>query len=221
MKAVATVRRLTALSPRIVNPLSWGKYGVVRSFGTGVQEIEKQLEMFPEFKTGQEMMKMGNFQKAIPNYERVFDSLQAAVGKQSPLTAHLLFQLANCHRYSGHFHKAQSLISQFTPNLKQNMEAKFKLNQLLAVCYVLNRQFRDALTLSTSTLQECEHLNASDNPYSKYLSSLYGTLGISHLVNGDLDEAETFLQMSSRWAETPTEHLVAAANNGKEIKNRY
>ena len=178
-------------------------------------EVEKNLEMFPEYKVAQEHMIAGRFQKAVPNYERVFDSLQSALGLESPLTTHLLYQLANGHRYAGNFQKAQSLLSQYTPKLTQNIEAKLKLNQLQTVVYLLSRHFESALRLSDTNLEECERLSNHENTYSKYLSSLYGSLGISHLVNGNIHDAETFLQMSCRWAENPTEHLISATNNGK------
>lgn len=39
-------------------------------------------------------------------------------------------------------------------------------------------------------------------------------IGLSNLLKGDLDEAETYLQLSSRWAQTPQQQVASAANLG-------
>jgi hypothetical protein len=33
-------------------------------------------------------------------------------------------------------------------------------------------------------------------------------------MNNNIEDAETFLQISARWAETPVEQLVSLSNNG-------
>ena len=38
--------------------------------------------------------------------------------------------------------------------------------------------------------------------------------GLSHLCAGDLAQAESFLQLAARWAQSPLEQLVGLSNLG-------
>ncbi len=40
------------------------------------------------------------------------------------------------------------------------------------------------------------------------------TIGLTHLTGGNIDDAETFLQLAARWAQNPLEQLVALNNTG-------
>jgi tetratricopeptide (TPR) repeat protein len=177
-------------------------------------DIEKQLEVFPEYKEGKSYDLEGKFSKSLPNYERIYETLATTVGKEAPLTNHVVSQISSNYRYLGQFPKATSLLSKAAREISQNIEEKLRLSQQLVVIHLLSHQYSEALKVASEAVHLCEDLNHSDNHCSRLFSSLYGLLGISHLMNGHIDEAETFFQMSCRWAETPTEQIISLSNNG-------
>lgn len=205
-------------------------------------EIEKQLEMFPEYKTAKELIQQGKFAHAIPSYERIYDSLISTIGLNHPFTSFLLFEISNSYRYAGNYSKAQHFLQQqirkhpfpttttttttaTAPTATATTAAAaaptavthtlpneqlIHLHELLSVILILSHQFPEALKVALLNVEACEKGN-----FHSSFAAVYGMLGIAYLVNGNLHEAETFLQMACRWAETPTDQLISSANNGK------
>lgn len=203
------------LPPNALLGLSRGIFKVARQFSTTNNLIDAQLLVFPEYKEAIQHELDGKFAKAIPAFERIFDSLHSAVGIDSPLTTSLLYRMSNLHRHLGQFNKSLQLLQTHVPKIQNNLDEKVKLQQLQSAIHLLAAQPDKAMLVAEAAVKICEEQsNHHNNPMSRLLSSAYGQLGICHLFNHDLHEAETFLQMSCRWAESPTEHIVAAVNNG-------
>lgn len=208
-----TMRRLIG-SNSSIGQLSTFSLRSWRSLSTNAS-IDSQLAVFPEFKEAVEHESNGKFAKALPAYERTFDSLHAAIGIESPLTTSLLYRMSNLHRYLGQYNKSLNLLQTHIPKIQNNLEDKIKLQQLQSVIHLLAQQPQEALSVAEASVKLCEEQDHhQNNPLSRLFSSVYGQLGICYLLNQDLHEAETFLQMSCRWAETPTEQLISTANNG-------
>jgi tetratricopeptide (TPR) repeat protein len=177
-------------------------------------ETDKQLEVFPEYKEAKTYDLQGKFSKSLPNYERIYETLATTVGKESPLTNHLVSLISSNYRYLGQSSKAVGLLTKATSEINKNIEDKLRLSQQLVVVHLLSHQYSEALKVANEAVHLCEDLNHSDNHCSRLFSGLYGLLGVSHLMNGHLDDSETFFQMSCRWAETPTEQIISLSNNG-------
>jgi hypothetical protein len=49
-----------------------------------------------------------------------------------------------------------------------------------------------------------------------YIVMLCCSVGLAHLSLGNVFDAESYLQLSARWAQTPLEQLVALTNLGMQ-----
>lgn len=74
-------------------------------------DLARDLSFLPEYQTASELKKLGDFAKAIPQYQRAYEILSNSIGQDSPLSIHVAFQLAKSYILSGQHDKAENILT--------------------------------------------------------------------------------------------------------------
>eukprot|EP01031_Cornospumella_fuschlensis_P025166 gene25166-30392_t len=187
---------------------------VVRSLSFKILDKELDgnlLSMFPEYKLSLDFQKQGNLSQAISALSRVHEVLLHAVGHEAPITSQVTLQLASLHRGQGTFKKAVQIVQEHPSTL---LDYRVEKEVFLATTEVLNHNVNQAVQHAQKAVQICEREQDFANPDNTVFSKAYSSLGVSLLYQGQIQDAETYLQMAARWAQTPYEHAMSLNNRG-------
>eukprot|EP01031_Cornospumella_fuschlensis_P027720 gene27720-33484_t len=187
---------------------------VVRSLSFKIldKELESNLlSMFPEYKLSLDFQKQGNISQAISALSRVHEVLLHAVGHEAPISSQVTLQLASLHRAQGTFKKAVQIVQEHPSTL---LDYRVEKEVFSATTEVLNHNVNQAVQHAQKAVHICEREQDFANPDNTVFSKAYSSLGVSLLYQGQIQEAETYLQMAARWAQTPYEHAMSLNNRG-------
>lgn len=190
------------------------RLGGCRKFQRLSKEGEKTLAMFPEFGSASKFVSEGSLQKAIPHYERMLDILRIMSTSSSSAEA-LMFLLGNViklHCYTNNAKKGLQLLNEALQLPLLNEHDAVGLHFLQAHCFLWLKEYQSAAQASKMATDIAEQ--ASSQVELSLLSDAYHSRGVSNMLLMELEEAETYLQLATRWAQEPPQRLRTAANYG-------
>jgi len=150
------------------NKQTWGFNSKFFLSSEALSDVEKTWSMFPEYKIAAEHLEQGNFTKALPALERVYDVLESAMGKTSPVTTKMVFKIADSQRYSGQFDKSITTLNKLA---KSTLNDQIIAKQLISINLIQQRKFSEALTAAKSAVELCENQNPADSDTALFSSS--------------------------------------------------
>jgi hypothetical protein len=196
----------------------------------------KLLQMFPEYNSSLEFIQTGEFSKALPLLNRVDEILtqisESSNGNEnySILKNFLAFKTAYIFRYQGEHKKAESLLQSHISSCQSLSPSHWRRqclvssHQILASCEILsiNGNADKALSSAKAAVDLCESIPKEEEAMCEeegesdlaMMSDSYSLQGLAHLVEGDMDSAEVFLQLGARWARTPLQRMASLTNLG-------
>ena len=135
--------------------------------------------------------------------------------------------LSSCLRHKGNLQKAVVSLNRCIDSYKK-LPPSMHSRRAIALCYQSLSLFEilditgsaeNALSSAQKAMEVCEtpnygESNIDEDIENAILSSSYSLMGLSHFLSGELDEAETFLQLSARWSLSPLQKLGSMTNLG-------
>lgn len=171
------------------------------------------LTMFPEYAQAKKNFDEGQFQRAVPDYQRIFEVVQSLNTPQcNPMLLEVTNQLVHSYLYQGQAAKALGVLQTASQLASVTSKEHVVLHLLKSKTHMWSGNFAQSLQSAQKATNTLEALDQEGD--IKLFADVYGQLGISHLLLGDIDDAEGYLQMAARWAQTPLQQLRSATNYG-------
>jgi tetratricopeptide (TPR) repeat protein len=169
--------------------------------------------MFPEYAQAKKNFDEGQFQRAVPDYQRIFEVVQSLNTPQcNPMLLEVTNQLVHSYLYQGQAAKALGVLQTASQLASVTSKEHVVLHLLKSKTHMWSGNFAQSLQSAQKATNTLEALDQEGD--IKLFADVYGQLGISHLLLGDIDDAEGYLQMAARWAQTPIQQLRSATNYG-------
>lgn len=195
--------------PSTISRASRGGSVAVRPMG----RCASTLTMFPEYAQAKKNFDEGQFQRAVPDYQRIFEVIQSLNTPQcNPMLLEVTHQLVHSYLYQGQAAKALGVLQTASQLASVTSKEHVVLHLLKSKTHMWSGNFTQSLQSAQKATNTLEALDQEGD--IKLFADVYGQLGVSHLLLGDVDDAEGYLQMAARWAQTPIQQLRSATNYG-------
>lgn len=187
---------------------------LISSYSSRVKQLEADLVMIPEFKEAEFLMRADKNVQAIPLLYRARE-ITSSVLQHDPLYDFIVAQkIATASRYEARYDDAIAALNVGNNKQIDNFASLQRL-QNIAACSLLNGNIEKALDVATKAVDASENHDFGAVELWKIFYPSYGILGLCCSVNGKVDEAEQYLQMSSRWASGNTAaQIISSCNMG-------
>lgn len=182
------------------------------SSSSSASTLRDQLGMFPEYSAAQADITSGKFKRALPAMQRMHEVVSSAMGASSTLAGLVARDRATLLQHTGNFDEAGKLLIAAKENTTDELEV-IRMLQHLARNRMLQGDFARAAQEADEGVSRCENAKAEVLPLPLIAAS-YSMRGLCALHTQDWDDAEEYLQLASRWSQSPLTHLVALHNLG-------
>lgn len=197
----------------------------MRMMSSLLESEPRELSSFPEYVTAKEDISKGQFKRALPGVQRVHAVISSALGPASPSAIHILLRSARLLHLLGDFEVADMQLKEVIRGRAGEVRDQDAVQMLhaSALMRLFGSSGRGALEAAAKSLEICQgvaeqHVSSSassqiDVPTSLFSPS-HALLGLTHLHEGEVHEAETHLQLAARWADTLPAQMAALNNLG-------
>ena len=211
-----TCVRLALSSIRHIS-LAHGKprFQSLRCFSSNKLDL---LNTLPEYKNAGEHALKGQFLQAIPLFQRVIHVLESSVGSTSELALHTVVEQVKVLIKQGDYDKAEQLLEQTQSRLldKSNKTEvdvtnwEVTLLQWTAFVSFLRQENHSSQTASHLV----DRLTAAEPSDLSLYTPAFSLKGLTHLHQGELEDAEDELQKAARWSQNLEQKMITLNNLG-------
>eukprot|EP01041_Mallomonas_annulata_P012617 gene12617-26568_t len=193
---------------------------LTRKLSNALSQQYPQLDAFSEYSQVKVFESSGEFSKAVPLMQRVYDVVSTTTGTNSLLSVAASMRIFEQYRYLGKFSDAEKAL-----NLHA-LQGIPKAYALQAIARLLRGSATAALEAASEACDIAEAQNSADTDVTVFFGS-YTMKGLSLLCLGDdsdsdsdsdqhLHQAEDCLQQAARWSTCngPTAEVQAMSNLG-------
>eukprot|EP01038_Epipyxis_sp_PR26KG_P007077 gene7077-9661_t len=172
-----------------------------------------QIRLFPEYTQAESYYMRGDFNKAIPYLIRVKDVLKSlsSLSYQNSLQHqnHISQTIATMYSLNGNNNASTSELNSILLGDIDN-ETKARITLQLSLNYLFSLSIKQALEYAQQAMKICEENDLEPDLFG----NCYCLLGITSLLQNNIEEAETYLQLSARWSQNPLSQFIALSNLG-------
>ena len=176
------------------------------------------LNTLPEYKHAGEHALKGQFLQAIPLFQRVIHVLESSVGSTSELALHTVIEQVKVLIKQGDYDKAEQLLQQTqTRLLDKTNKSDVDVTNWEVILLQWNA-FISFLRQEHNSSETASHLvdrltDAEPSDLSLYAPS-FSLKGLTHLHQGELEDAEDELQKAARWSQNLEQKMITLNNLG-------
>ena len=209
------VHRLAFSSVRhILLPHGKPRLPTLRCFSSNKLDL---LNTLPEYKNADEHALKGQFLQAIPLYERVLHVLESSVGATSELALHTVIEQAKVLIKQGDYDKAEHLLQQTQTRLldKTNKSDVDVTNwEVILLQWTSFVSFLRQENNNKSAAHLVDRLTEAEPTDLSLYAPAFGLKGLTHLCQGEMEDAEDELQKAARWSQNLEQKMITLNNLG-------
>lgn len=181
-------------------------------------DVEKELSSINEYNKANEYFKNGQVSRALPLLQFTQQITSTTLKSNCMYDFIVRRKISHAYRYLGKFKEAEMALQSSGDNgVKLEGFCELMTLQSLSACQLLQGNVNDALETASTAIRLAE-----DNKYEEVenianvFSPSYGMYGLCLLFMGKYSpDAETYLQMSSRWSSGDlSAQLISGCNLG-------
>jgi len=172
----------------------------------------------PEYKNAGEHALKGQFLQAIPLFQRVIHVLESSVGSTSELALHTVVEQVKVLINQRDYDKAEQLLQQTQTRLLDKTNKSDVDVTNWEVSFVQWNALISFLRQENNSNQTASHLvdrltDAEPSDLTLYAPA-FSLKGLTHLYQGELEDAEDELQKAARWSQNLEQKMITLNNLG-------